>query len=934
MCLLCAAMFVSGIFVSSTDAASRPVQNVTQPGVNFNFMNNPRMIASCADYVYVVEVQFTQTHLHIIRRDGASTHARIYMPTTPIDIIYTNNNLFIFFSMGFRAYRTETLRAIGFTTFQANPTLIAYTNTNEPMSVFNVRPIPQTNNVQILFAHSTRHGTRQVLVTSTAVTPLAASTSVATNRTIMGIGATANGTVYLLASSPNNHTMFSVQTANNDTPLSSEYVNTIQSVMSFNILESGGSTNFIFIASDRIVLFNLQEEYTAYITPHTYDNFLTRKSYRPIYIRARSATEIFVVDQQKRSIDQYRLIATHRLEFYRTVAGSIGDDYGFFNHPTAISLIEEGLFWISDYSHSIRRQNTLTTTMPSPIVMYDENVSVIRTMAFNNQDRIYTVDRDRRLQRFNLEGNPVGNVIDLPNQAQLVEIVPNITTGEMFALDNGRNTIFLIGETELTSVLSITLNPNSRAIINPWIRNNDTMLVTNTNSGHVIVCLQANVVINNLNAALNYTGHVLRDITMDTLGNIIVLYENSTTNLAVVRHLTLTLTGTTVTATQIGDTTTITNSSISLNNPSLMFDRLNNKLLWIGRFHAVESVDLQDVLALWSFRENFTTRENRRHYDWQDVTPIPIPTNPMFARIKDSYSPFMYEFPQSLTPIRRLSTGFEFQILQSESTFEVHDFDYSFILFQNRTTGNHYAGYVNNRFVEFLTGYYITTDVFGNDGAPNPDNIGRVVLNGVPIFKYPTSLVLDPESTVFDMTVGVLNMTPRHGPGIRINRRIEIQDIRGWEFFEIRIDSNGAPRLDGDYVGYVFVQHMINFNLPQSSENFIPNARAILPTNRQPTGIQVFNDAGGQVAIYGEFIGHRQEIQVLGGFDRNRPFTHIRYFCETSGTVKYGFIQTIPYIVMDGFTALQLMGIILAIVGTIGAVIFAAWHFRRKRNQG
>jgi len=945
--ILCVLALVGGVSVLSADASSRPSDNVTQPGVNFNFLANPQIMAVCQNFVYVVESQFPRYYLHIINRNNTQTQSRIRMHARPLDVIYSRDNIFIFFAEGFMVHRAVNIRANNFE-FDNNPILIQYTQgTPSPMSVFNVVALSATN-FNILFAHDTRHGSLNITVPISGIPGIPTQHSiVTTNRVILGIASTTSGTTYLLASpSAWNTAFFYIQNLNGEN-LSPRFVNP----SSLNILEGPSSTTFILIANARIVYFHLETGSFYEIGPRPNDDFLTRESYDPIYIRARSTTEIFVIDRRKRSIDQYRITPGHTLAFQQTVVASIGDDYGFFNHPTSIVLVEENNFWVSDFSSAIRLINpNQAPSYDDHFITYDDNLSVVHAMAFNNSDTVYVVDRDRRIQRFNVNGTRVGLPITLPQQAEITQLVPNIATGEMFAIDAGRNNVFRIGATSVTPLALglTTLNHTSRALINPWVdENRDIMILTNTNQGDIVVCITNNQIIQNVTTQFELTlgGDTLplRDITMDTLGNVIAMYEDTrplspTFQNAIIRHFEVSIVGTTVVL--IPDNAiTLTNSSISMNNPSLVFDRLNNKLIWLGRFHNIEAVYLQDVNAIWSFRENFTSGAMRPHYYWEEVTPIELPTSPLFGRIRANQSPFIFEFPNSLNAQTRLNGGFEFQILQNTSTFDGVEFDYSFILFQNRTTRNHYTGYVNNRFVEHLTDYYITTNIWEDtDDWPNADNIGRVILNGVPIFKYPTSILLDPESTVFDMTIGTLNKTPRHvaGAGIRINRRITIRDIRDWEFFEIRLDkhANGTvtPNPVGAYVGYVFVQHIINFNLPQSRDNLSENATVVLPSNLQPTGIPVFHDAGGVNRIEGEYIGHRQDIEVIGRFDRSRPLTFVRYFCEEAGVTKYGYIWT-RYIVMHGLTALQLTGIILAIVGTIAAVSFAIWHFKRKRNQ-
>ncbi|MCL2755918.1 MAG: hypothetical protein FWE45_02585 [Firmicutes bacterium] len=921
-CALCVLVFFGGVSVLGSNASTRESQHVTQPGVNFNFLSRPQMLAICStNFIYAVEQELSNYRLNIINKSTSQTISRIALPSRPRDIIYARNNLHIFFDTGFYIYATANIRTPGFTFSFASR--LQYTTSGDEMSIFSVVPLATpANAVRVLYAHDNRYGYQTVLGSMNQQF----GSLITLRQQIRGITATIGGEIYLLASDPENALLFSIQTTSGDVLSQGFY-----SPSSFNLIEDGGM-NFVFIARNRIVLFNLASlvdlEQNSYyeITPRNEDDFLMRESYAPIYLRARSRNEVFVIDAVKRSIDQYRILPNTILEFHQTVAGSIGDDYGFFNHPTAFTMIDEGVFWIADFSSSVRLLDTNTTNLPTPLLHYNQSLSVIRSMAFNNMDTIYAHDRDRRIHRFNTDGSRSGSVITAPTTSEIIELVPNIATGEMFAIDFARNDVFAITNNGLEPLgLGRQISRDTRAVINPWVGEHDTLFLTNTGATgnvHVAICLETNEQ-TIITTQLNLAGHFLLDLTTDTLGNLIALYENASRN-AVFRHIELELVGSSFSF-DAGTPMILEGSTTSLGNSSLTFDRMNNQLFWLGHQHVIESVCLQDLTELWSFTTNFTTGAMRPHYNWQVASPILIPTAPLFGTINTLGRPSMFEFPNSIGAQTRLEPGFVFQILQSTTYFNGIPFDYSYILFQNQITRNHYTGYVNNRFITPKSDYYIDSELWGNDGSPNPQNIGRVILNGVPIFKYPTS-------TVLDLTVGTLNKTRRGEQGLTINRRITVQDIRGWEFFEIRINTDGTPNPNGTHVGYVFVQHVINFNLPPSGEILNPNARVVFSTNQYPNGIPVFSDNGGVNHIVGEYLQNRQRIAVIGQFDRNAPLTRIRYFCSYTQINMYGYVWT-RYIVMDGLSALQLMGIILAILGAVGVIIFLVFHFRRKRTQ-
>jgi len=359
---------------------------------------------------------------------------------------------------------------------------------------------------------------------------------------------------------------------------------------------------------------------------------------------------------------------------------------------------------------------------------------------------------------------------------------------------------------------------------------------------------------------------------------------------------------------------------------ALTFDRINNVAYWIGTQHAIESLDFPNRLS-------FLTYES---YDWRERSPIRRPTagSPLYVQIPHTVSPILWDLPNSNRPLHRVAAGTILMVLTSDV-----DFDYSFVLYQNPTTGVYRQGYINNRFLTAASNYAISTDIFDEPGAdrrPEDMNSGRVILNGVIIFKYPAALD-------FNLSVGTVakNFNARHSViafpapiGLYISRRITIPDALGFEFFEVPlsfVNGSWVPRPDGEYVGFVDVQWVINYHEHPSLDEFSPNANINLNPFPGTEFAQVYRRPGLE-PLYGERLSHSTEIFVRRPFDRNQEWTWVQYWDEELQSISSGYVRTM-YISTGGLTTWQLLGIILAIAALIVAIVFVVRHIVKKKAQ-
>jgi len=610
----------------------------------------------------------------------------------------------------------------------------------------------------------------------------------------------------------------------------------------------------------------------------------THLSYEPIFIYARGVNEIYVIDARKHSIDLYDIHGEH----LGVIAGSRGDDGGFFNSPTAISLVGEREFLVADYSSMIRQVNRNTDTLPTQFIPHTL-ITTPSAMAFNNHEIVYIYDRTNRVFRFNINtGGQVG--VPFTGFGNITQLIPCPVTQRIFALDVGDQMVRIIGGPSIP----FALNTNTRGAVDHIT--GELVLINAVGSAFGVV----NIVTHQLFLPVDY---ILRDITVDTLGNRMVLVQHRTTRAVELHHddFILPLDGATVRPV-----------------PSLQFDRLNNHLYWIGERHAIEGIDLSDMAddKLWSFGHH-DTPDN----DWRAITPLSVTHAPLFAAITAGQTPLLFRYPTSLSPITRLATAQQrtFMILERYATFDGEVFNYAHVI------AGGIEGYINHRFINWTINYYDDGPYLLGDN--NIFNIGRVIWNNVPIFKFPISTA--PNAIRFPTPLP--KNFNAHGDvfpnrGLEIVRQINTGTA---PFYEIRLDPSGNVNPGGLYRGFVEMAQIINFFEAPSLDLFRPNARVVLPSGTPH--IQVFRNSNG-TDPNGDTLRSGTQIRVLGELNRNNRFTRIEYWDEDVQRLKQGYIYT-RHIVEDGWSIWQILGIVAAGVGAAIAIFFVIRHIRNRRRQ-
>jgi len=958
MCAFVVSIVGAGITMQ-IGANAKTAGVIVQPGVNFNVLTNPIMAAACANNFYVIERDVTNMRIVTIERIGASTIGDTIATSTvmpiPLDIRVSGNFMFMFFETNFHVIPLGDLIVDGFTLVGAGH---SYTLVNP--TVFNVGQIT-SNRFVILYTAGHHFVAREIDMVPFVpiITPYESGNMPHNTQVINGI-AYHSGTIYLFAAAQNTAGEFFFIFEFTGSAFITLHTGHFLSPSSFNVMTIPGSIGATFIVGGRLWFFDLNTGVTTFVNSADTNDFKVDLNYDPIYMFVRGPGEIFVIDAHKRSIDHYQLVIMQTgpvLSFVRAAVAHRGEGHGFFNRPTAMTIIGEDRLVVADFSDYIKLVDRYQEVTSNLIAQGDgQNVSVVRSMAFDNHQTIFLFDSmEGRIMRFNVGGTPIGNPITqfftgatATNFGDVTQIFVNPSTQEVFALDAIHSALLRLDGNvfrQITIPFGITYNTRAAYSATHGVIYFINVQVA-ANYRHIAFNMATPATFVDLTTAFNLDFDA-RDIDVDILGDPIIIGHRTIGNQIVLSHFEVaTLSPLSVSSTFIGGQ--VIASATLADSPSLNYDRQSNTLYWLGRNHAVEGVDL----TLWTF-------DGLEGLDWRNDNPLNYPHTPLFATVNVGAQPLLFNYPASVDSIMRLNPQTPLMILEHHATFGTRTFNnYALVMFQNRTSVRHYVGYINRTFLNFTYQYYQDQYVFGPN-APRPTTVtdysGRVILNGVRIFKYPTSAGLVPNDdglTFRWLHIGAVTKNwnsgnrdnrdiPHHVTGLHILRRIVVRDpvntnltgdVRGMEFFMVRVTATGAPNPVAPFVGFVYVGHVINYWEPPSLPPLNANARVTLPSGMNPRVAQVYSDAAGINALEGEYLTHLQRIQVIGRVDRTRQFTRVFFWDAELQMTMPGYIET-RFISSDGLSTWQLFGILLAAAGAILVVIFVIKHYRNKKSQ-
>jgi hypothetical protein len=734
----------------------------------------------------------------------------------------------------------------------------------------------------------------------------------------------------------------------------------------------------------------------------------------PIYVAA-YPEGVFVIDRSKRSIDRYE-VENGALVFDRPVTAHFGSSKGFYNLPRAMTVIDDSRYVVADLAGQIKMVQTAPGGKITDIGEAEDFLSIgqqslnlVSAMCYDNSKLVYIFDYDavsgdRRVSRFNLDGIRQGlpftgyftgasNQTFVPfNRSTSITQLFAGADQSIYALDEGNNRIYHLTPgrfspqndrfvllTEYEAIrssyrirMATDITPATRGIVSEEL--NSIILVGIMRQVSADPLVEAEDVVEiKLNTELEATENldvlnlgindVLLDITTDTLGNILLLSMRTEILVGVpVERLFLHHFKVDGENREIADEPTAvvninknsTRANVDMLSPALSIDMLNSRILWIGRHHAIEAIDLREHSDdwLWSFYTDWEQRpngtwvaEHKRELhddlDWNNprVALLYDAEGKMAAslfRTNPTQDVVIYRYPNAIGPITSAPRGSTFKVLSSGVAFDDVSFEYSFVRFEDVLAGEPREGFVSNRLTIPAPREMIYYDEIGFLPRNGTDS-GRIIFDGTRIYKFPSS---DNHLTIGRIDKNHVDPTIEAGRGIRILNRLRIVDSQGFQYFEIRlgpIANTQAGRFfepnqeDGEFVGYIKVWNVTDWDEPPSSIPFMANGRVRF-SDPDSAGVQMYrlNENGVRVPLENAILVNKQRISVrnINMFD---DLVYVTYWDSDVNQEIGGYIPR-KYIVMDGLTAWQIAGIFGMVVGTLCLLVVGIIYVVRKRR--
>jgi hypothetical protein len=703
----------------------------------------------------------------------------------------------------------------------------------------------------------------------------------------------------------------------------------------------GGNLSIYINEREGLTLFDrVSGEPTHSDNPVADPSFPTGRSRRPISVASTSASRIFVIDYEKRSVDRYIVINGNELQFNSVIAGFRGGDRGFFNNPSSLTLVNSAMrkgnditsseYIVTDQSgqvmfNRIDAQGNVT----SRDFFHDtaERLSPEGLATYDNFNTVYVYDYDsgHRVRAYSLDGRRT-------NQAPFTGFGGRVN--RLFA-DTARNVY------AVTNSAIYKLGTSDTVPLSGSFQNTQINVVYHEHLNSVIITNGDEVCILSLdpeaphpvpaNTPLTFAHNVI-DITTDIDGNLIILsfetdqyyasvyeFDKTTRQFATDRLPRQEL---------VGASIDIANTDI---NRAFTFDRINRRLLLIGKYHSIEAFDFGEAID----------HNPEYHEDWKDTSEalpfVDEPTAPSKIFLRAVSDTIVYQYPNGTRALALATAGSIFKVLAFEENPH-------FVLFENAATGESVIGYVSKHSVCDLPG--TTTNHF----YTTPSFVAaRVIFNNTAIFKFPTAdrrpggqlanvdLTFENASLAKNFEQGA----PGAG-GLRLRQLVNTTDVRGFSFYEIQLGWDSAsnrfvPSHNGDYVGYINANNVINYNLGPSNERFVSNATIRLPSNRTDAQVFELTNTGSFEPIEGLLLGRGQAIRVVGPTITSAEgrFTRISFHDPDLGESGHTFSNIWvrdDYIVMNGLSPLQLIAIIALTILVIGGVTFIVIRTRKKRS--
>jgi hypothetical protein len=292
----------------------------------------------------------------------------------------------------------------------------------------------------------------------------------------------------------------------------------------------------------------------------------------------------------------------------------------------------------------------------------------------------------------------------------------------------------------------------------------------------------------------------------------------------------------------------------------------------------------------------------------------------------------LFEFPNSIRPIAKLTSDTNLQIITTQSGLSLNNilygaFDFAYVL-------HPFYGpiYVENSVQNPLLqmNFSISNNAELGFDAQNTQKMARTLLNNVPIYRFPTAvypLGVNERDLVIKYLPRNFELTDRtHDTSLQVLRKITIPDrvAAPRYYFEVRLDADGTPSRTGEFVGYIDEGLIIDSYRGLSDKRINTNAKIVLSSGTAGVSVWYYDENGVLCENENEKLYNGDRIQVIGKL--NDRFTHVLFvgFDES----REGYIET-KYIVNDGINPWQ----IVAAVSLMACIATIAWIVVRRYSR-
>ena len=906
-CAVLSAFFGARSLSARTGTAYTAETNHASP--NYYYLSDPQMLTADANNVYVVNCDAVNgDELLVLNTTGALAVEKVPLPAAcnPIFIKYAGNRVFLFEANGFRVFLNNT--------FQTK------VNFGTAYNFFDVCQVSSTT-YRVFFATDTSYGWNDYVLSGTAFnpTPQPSSQALAAFKQYHEIAAiSCDGANKLFVYA--HDTIYGDQDYyfyNVSIPQVPIYYLRDSIITSFCVIPN--SNKFVYIDHDHITMFDKDSAKQPFVEYHGDRNkFDPKKSFAPIFAAAANSNHVYIIDEEKHSIDRY-FVNGSELQFDKIIVAHRGGDNGFFDRPTSLSLVNTSLrkqtnemsseYLVTDRAGQIMYneidkddgKTTCTQFFTDPDMRLSDNARA----AFDSFDTVYIYDRDSvqntsRIRTFTLDGKQ--KELELTGGFEYITYMFTDTNRTIYALDLFKNSIFYYAPTE--NMMQMELLPAFEKMKSDF----PSYKLTLTSQAIYSEKLDA-IIISTVQISAGVTRTVILPLKDETaqaidLGDVVgITASGYDENIFIITRV-----GALYIISIYDDLTdspehteTITAATVNQNNPSFAYDSFNRRILYIGTRHAIESFKLGngDILS---------PAEHIHDTSWK--TPAPFEhTDTIFKRAEKDV--VIYQYPAT----RALA------LAPKGSVFKVLNDTQNYVLYENPSTGECIKGYVSQK-PEFVS----DTPPYA---APEFER-ARVMLNYTKIYKYPTTA-----EQLTLLTIAKNFNYPLSDSGLKLENKITAGDFRGYDFYEIRLDDAGGgkyvPDRYGNFVGYIKGEgNVIDYDLAPSTENFVTNASIRIPTAQGIDSVEVYDrtSSGTFTLIEHETLANKHPVFIISTFG---DYTYIRYFDAAIDRTREGWVRS-AYVIPDGLSAIQLVAIAVLALLAVGGVTMLVVRIKKKRT--